>query len=633
MYVLIPLLVSFLFAVIGAELLRHILGEKTDGSILISGWALTAAITGYIFMILGLLHQLNSTASTIYLILLFILSLILSKGHYPFGRFFVFGGYSSTGKDIRIFFILIVMVLSISFLGALAPPSHLDVLNYHFALLRQCLQSHSLIFNPTFFYGATPFNAEMLSGFMALLSDLRGGQFIQFIAGLLLVVSVFAVGKKHFNLLTAIIASSIFVSTLFLPAILSEAKNDQLLALLSFWAFYYFARAQIESDGRALIVGAVFGGLAGGMKLYGLGIPSIGFLFIIFSAIGGKTKIDYRRIALAGAISLILILPWYIRSLILTGNPIHPFLSNLFGDRYWDSVLNFKFNLMREWRYVRVNPLQFLISPFRVTFDADAYFARIGPIYLSLLPAAILFGGKNKLLKFFGWASLIYFILWFFILHDARYLLPILPGLSLFCAYGAVRLYNSGGYYRLLISGIIIINLLMVLFIDFRSQYQKFPVVLHLESTDEFYRDLREVNKENLESGEYVKAIPEYDFLQKVNRITRETDTVGLFSYNEPFIYYFIDCKLYLLLPLWQNAFDFKSIDNKDDLRTKLNSLGITYIITDTDDDKTVPQNALLKQYDEFGSTLKGTNIFLNFLNSDCEEIVSEGRYRCFRCK
>ena len=634
MFILITFLVTVLFIFSGVAILSLIIKKDHQSIVIFGAWTLMAGITGYIFMIAGLLNCLNTTTAVLWLITLIIISF---TGRKCFGTILEFAKMNfsksifSSETGINIIAMIIFVYLLISFIGALAPPANLDVMNYHFAILKQCLDSNSLVFNPTFFYGATPFSAEMLSAFMTLLSDIRGGQLIQFVAGLLLVFSVYIIGRESFGARRAVLATTVFISTLFFPAILSEAKNDQMLALSSFLSLHLMANASNNSNSRSLLMGAALGGLAAGMKTYGLAIPMIGLSLILLGMVFHRNTISSRSFALSILVAALFASPWYLRSWLLTGNPVHPFFTQLFSDRYWDSTLSFKFELLREWRYIDANLIQFLLSPFRLTFDADSYLARLGPIYLSILPAIFVFRVRNPILRFHGIAALIYFVLWFVILRDARYLLPILPGVALLFAEPMRQIYEKGKWPKIIIILAITINLLMALVINFRIQYQKFPAALGIIGEEEFYRNLKEVDRRKLSDGSYVIAIPEFDFLQKVNSMARESNNIGLFSYDEPFIYYSVNAKIYLLLPLWQNSFDFQSMVTEADIGNQLDSMSIDYVITDTGDDTIVPSNELLAQFPEFGLSLRGANIFLGYLHDKCDLVVFDGKYRCFK--
>lgn len=633
MFVLLVIIVSVCFAAAGSAILR-IAGYGRGGpENLIYGWAICAGLTACIFLAGGLIGFFNSTFALIWMAILFLLLIIFWKELYGSKDFIIelYNIRRGIPGNWKLFFLAAIIVyLAVSFIGAIAPPSHTDVLNYHFALIKQYILNGAINFNPTFLHAAIPFNAEMLSSFITLLDGFRGGQLIQFAAGLLLILSVYFVGRSISDNRLGAIGIIVFMSIMFIPPIFSEGKSDQLLALFSFLSLYSFAKASSDSDTAELYLAAVLAGLACGTKVFGAGVPLAGFILVIAFKLSGRNKILARDIVAAVVVSAAVALPWYIRSWILTGNPLHPFFTEIFKDRYWDPVLEFALEERRGY-YIEPGLREFLLSPLRLTFWPDLYKARIGPLFLAAVPLAIFFRPKNRIIRFFGWTSLVYFIPWFLFLQDVRFLLPVLPGLSLFCASVLVEIIDRGRTIRNIILAVLFINLMTVLIINIKNQYQKFPAAFGFESESEFYRDYMVVDKYDLSSGRYVKAFPEYGFLMKVKQTVEKGCPIGIICYFEPIYYFWLDNPVYLLVPFHQNAFDYKTIKDKEDLESELKRFGIKYILSDTGDDLTVPDGELLHRNPEYKSTLNGMNIMLDYLNNDCEKLLSEGKWRCFK--
>ncbi|MBD3170026.1 MAG: hypothetical protein GF307_11125 [candidate division Zixibacteria bacterium] len=634
MFVLVALAVSLIFILSGSLLASRLFSLNHRDSISVYySWGFMYIISAYFMMAAGIAGYLNFTAAFVWLVVLVIAS--VAGFHYWGGiinsqRSIFRDLLAANGWLLNLLILGLFVYIITAFVGALSPPMNLDVFNYHYELLGQYLSDGRITFNPTFFYGATPFTAEMISGFLILLSNLKGGQFIQYIAAVMMFAAVFSIARKLTDAKSAVIALAVLMSTMFLPFLIAEAKNDQVLALISLLSLYAFALGYVNSDSKQIILGAVFAGFAAGIKLYGLGIGASAIFVILIGRILGRTKLSYGAIAWAIVLNLLIASPWYLRSYFLTGNPFHPFFTDLFTDRFWDSTLAFKFTLLRE-PYVDVNLIEFILSPFRLVFQPDKYLARIGPVFLTALPVALLFRQKNRVVNFFLVTGLLYFIFWFLFLRDGRYLLPILPGIAVYCAGPLVQIFSRGKFARFVVFAVLAVNILLANMINAKRQYQKFPVVFGTQTKHEFYRDLMEVDRKKLSSGEYVPVYPEYEFSQKVNSIAEGSEAIGVFAYNEAIVYYFLEPKVYLLLPLWQNAIDFKKIDDIQDVDSTLSNFNIEFIVTDTGDDKSVPSDALLAQYPEFKSSLRGANIFLEYLHNHCILIISEGRYRCFR--
>ena len=73
MFILITFLVTVLFIFSGVAILSLIIKKDHQSIVIFGAWTLMAGITGYIFMIAGLLNCLNTTTAVLWLITLIII--------------------------------------------------------------------------------------------------------------------------------------------------------------------------------------------------------------------------------------------------------------------------------------------------------------------------------------------------------------------------------------------------------------------------------------------------------------------------------------------------------------------------------------------------------------------------------
>lgn len=118
---------------------------------------------------------------------------------------------------------------------------------------------------------------------------------------------------------------------------------------------------------------------------------------------------------------------WYVRNLALTGNPVHPFASNLFGQYLWnDQDMSFQMGALLDTRVPR-SFLGFVLMPWYATQNVILVDQGIHYILFALYISTLgyrLAGKTANLLLPFAW---IYLIAWFMGAQDPRYLMPIMP--------------------------------------------------------------------------------------------------------------------------------------------------------------------------------------------------------------
>jgi hypothetical protein len=183
-------------------------------------------------------------------------------------------------------------------------------------------------------------------------------------------------------------------------------------------------------------------------------------------------------------------IPWYIKNLILTGNPVYPFV---FGGGTWDADMlhryvaeyQLHFDSWRTtlWGFVRLPwDLVFLLNtPGNIP---------IGPIFLTFLPLLLCVRRIPRQIGYLLGVSLAFIVFWFNSSPQSRFLIPILPCLSLAAAYGVEQL-ASVSWRWLRIAGYIVLIGMFLTNIAWELMYihtffNPFAVIAGLESRDEY---------------------------------------------------------------------------------------------------------------------------------------------------
>ena len=449
---------------IGRLLLPKRLFQNTSAPLESSVFILAAGIggLGYLVLALGLLRQANATAFGILLGIAAVIGVVL-----------LVRAPKKTSTPVLesrpVWHLAAAAVLGLlgllTAVAALAPPSSLewDSLAYHLAAPKTYLSQGRIFFIPYDHHSNFPFTLEMLYLLMLGLGSVGAAKLVHWVCGALLVASVYTFAVRHiaperFGRGVGIVAALLVTGT---PIVLWEstiAYIDLSTALFTWLSLYALVNAAQAAKSSALeekqnigwlVVSAILMGFALGTKL-----TVLAFWGMLLIGVLGWNLVTTRRwaketsphAALWGAVSLLMGLPWYIKSWLYTGNPVYPFFYNLFGGRYW-SAENAALYAGDQARFgIGKTPVDLLLGPWQATMEkmTAAAFGRqfvyteyidysLSPALLGLFIAAPLLLGKRRLSSastYMVLFSIGVYIFWFFLMQQTRYLIPAIPAIA-----------------------------------------------------------------------------------------------------------------------------------------------------------------------------------------------------------
>ena len=156
-----------------------------------------------------------------------------------------------------------------------------------------------------------------------------------------------------------------------------------------------------------------------------------------------------RGLLLIGIPAALLLLPWLVKSWVLTGNPVYPFLYPLFGGPEWSASLSA--DLARWQREIGMGrePLDYLLLPLRVALeggDGYAHFdGRISPLWLILVPLSVAAAWRDRLVRRALILAGLSFVAWAATSQQMRFLVPVLALLAVAAARALAELIRVLG--------------------------------------------------------------------------------------------------------------------------------------------------------------------------------------------
>jgi len=324
-----------------------------------------------------------------------------------------------SGRTIALGLVALVPV----FILALYPPAAFDETMYHLPFARAFALSGGLPATPALRFPVFPALAELLLAEMLLLAGDVATHLVAFVAVLATAGLLVAWGRRVFSATAGWIAAALYLGN---PIVVSLAGTDYVEPLLTLFvtgALFAAWSYRISGERAWLLLAAGLAGSAAGVKYLGLFFAAAIFTDIL---------IDRRKLSaplLFAALSFVVLAPTYARIMIHTGNPIFPYLPGIFGSTPWDPIA---LKPLREMMSSETL-IRFIRLPWDVVFHRSAVGEQppFSPFYLLGLPLLLAGAAREPRVRRLVVMPLVWGAVFLFLPRDSRYLVPILPPLSL----------------------------------------------------------------------------------------------------------------------------------------------------------------------------------------------------------
>lgn len=464
----------------------------------------------FVVMILGFLGLLKYWLFVILLLssLYFSLSSLSDLiNRVPFRRWNPVSIWRTTSWFERSVGLIVLILFLLSLFQALTPPWSPDGLTYHLEGPVQFLEEDRILLLPDIWGGNGPFLAEMLF-MMSLNFGLESiPKLIHLTYGVCLSLLTYLFGQRFFSPNIGWLGSLILIGIPIFPIWSTLAYVDMAWAVYEFGALYALLVWVENKKNVWLVLSGILIGFGMGTKYLAMGGGVILGLFVIWFAQKASLREICKTVGIFVGMIFLIASPWYLKNWVLGGNPVYPLY---FGGK--------------EWPMERVSWLMAYLKSFGVGKTAIDYirlpwdlYARhtdfstfLGSIEIPsiLYPVLVLapFIRRTKMINSLIIFSFLRFGFWAVGSQQVRFLLPMLPGLSLLTAYtiDSVKTnLSSKQMYRILvhglIGGVLVSSCLysLIYFYDVKPA----PVVFGIESTETFLR--RRVN--NYRAQEYIR--------------------------------------------------------------------------------------------------------------------------------
>lgn len=458
---------------LGSWLLNRLAGEAFEfGEMVVLGAGVGLGLLGLLAFGLGLLGMFQPITA-------FGLTIILSLVVVPQFRqlFRLWRNCRFTNRPHFLIFAYLIIIGLLTLSVALLPPMDWDGLFYHLTAPQIYLEAGGIFSGIDIPHFSFPSLMEMLFAWAMLLRGDIAAKLLHFSFAPLLAGLVYLTARQFLGQKSAWPAVVILASMPMLGTLAGWAYNDLALAFYQLASLYTIIRfftatsnqqsvissqqsatsnyqspqpltSKLQSPTSWLILSAVFAGLAMGLKYTSFVTPVIVGLLILWHALRPTSHVPRpitqttTNFLIFSIIALLVASPWYLRNWFFTGNPVYPFLYDVFGGQFWDSF-------RAQWYAaagtgIGWQPSTLLGLPWLLTLgvrDANYWDGRTGPLLLLFLPLVIgwgLFRRNNRpfvldVLLFYVLAHFTFWtlgVIWSQALWQSRLLLPGLAGLA-----------------------------------------------------------------------------------------------------------------------------------------------------------------------------------------------------------
>lgn len=290
--------------------------------------------------------------------------------------------------------ILAVHVL-LNLLAALAPATGVDSLLYHLAVPAIYLQKGGMVQLPSIYPSNWPLTVQMIFLYGLWLRGDAVAQLLNSWAAALTAFGLYGLVRCWSKDWTALLAVVFYLSISDVIYQSSVAFTDITAALFLLLSFAGLVTWLEQRQSRWVILAGVLAGWFAASRISNAGLViALAFclaLFVLYRERVERWKVGVCAVFIFSTSAFLIALPWYLRSWAYTGNPVYPYLYNLFGGRNFSAEAAAYHTQISLYKTLGPRSLMgFLEMPWVLTIDPKQYRSgTLGPIVLACLPLVV----------------------------------------------------------------------------------------------------------------------------------------------------------------------------------------------------------------------------------------------------
>lgn len=439
----------FLFFVVASYSLGSLLTRKMKISLMLVGVRIMIGLgfVGNIGLLLGLLGEFKKTNVIFVLVVLILGGLKEVFILIEYFKIEVLSSFKLIKTDILTSLVLVFSILvgGSLYLSAMSPPHATDELHYHFPQARSVATTGKVnwSWDGHYFFGNIPKLMEVVFAEGLLLSDYSLAHALNYLFLLGFLILVYGLIKDKFGYKAAVFSIALLLLFEDLTWNATVGFVDSATTALEVGALLLVAEWLCGRKDKLLILAGLLLGLGLGMKYSPL--PTALYLSIVVLIV------NYKKIYMFGLPALVSGGYWYIKNLILFGNPFYPMYFGHTGVNT-DVYLRLMNNIW-QWEPKTLHTFLDKLKRWWTYSGSTTY------VSIWLAPLTGFVNKKNKFLLILTGYYVLYIPYWFFFAtHQTRFLLTGLVVASILTAILFSKIPNKILLVGLIVLGLVTLN-------------------------------------------------------------------------------------------------------------------------------------------------------------------------------
>ncbi len=312
--------------------------------------------------------------------------------------------------------------------GALAPPFEYDELEYHLGALAEYVKAGHIAFLPHNVYSNLPQLTEMLYLLGLITRSDVAAKLLHALFGVLAAAGIYALAARLWTKRVGLTAAALFYCLPYVQDLSETARIDLATTFFGVLAFGgLLVYREKPTGGGWLWLSAIAAGAALATKWTAAAVVLAPILVYMVAV-----RVPPKRIAVYVLVCILAVLPWLVKAVLLTGNPIYPLLDGVFHSSYWSAGQAALFAQKHSPSFHLDDAAQVVLLAWRYSFT-EPYAV---PVLLMTAPLLLLVREKPASARRAGGLFVMAYAGWFALtFRPWRFLLPACPLAAMAGAY------------------------------------------------------------------------------------------------------------------------------------------------------------------------------------------------------